>query len=274
MNNAGERIALVDAAAAPILDFEYDGSWYSNAQNEGFSLVIRDPLADAATWGQKSSWRPSQFTNGNPGAADNGLDLNSIVVNEILIHTDQAAGDWIELKNLTNNPINIGGWYLSDRPEELKRYRIAPGTTIPNGGLLTLTQTANFGNGGDPGTIVPFQFSELGDETAILSQADANGDLMGFRESQSHGASDREVTFGRYVKSTGSVDFVTLATPTFGQENSLPKVGPIVINELMYQPAAGGDEFIELHNITAQSVPLYLIDFEPRPPSRRHLEVH
>ena len=36
-----------------------------------------------------------------------------------------------------------------------------------------------------------------------------------------------------------------------------PRVGPVVINEIHYHPAAGGDEFIELRNISGAEVPLF-----------------
>src|SRR5690606_20898143 len=49
-----------------------------------------------------------------------------------------------------------------------------------------------------------------------------------------------------------------------GQANTGPRVGPIVVNEIMYNPPpviAGvdniQDEYIELLNITGQTVPLY-----------------
>ena len=48
-----------------------------------------------------------------------------------------------------------------------------------------------------------------------------------------------------------------------GLPNSLPKVGPVVISEIMYHPASVDtndnvlDEFIELHNITGVSTLLY-----------------
>jgi hypothetical protein len=51
-----------------------------------------------------------------------------------------------------------------------------------------------------------------------------------------------------------------------GLPNSYPKVGPVIINEIMYQPVTGSgsnaveisnDEFIELHNPTGAPVPLY-----------------
>jgi hypothetical protein len=44
--------------------------------------------------------------------------------------------------------------------------------------------------------------------------------------------------------------------------NAYPKVGPIVINEIMYNPKSGNqnEEYIELYNITEASVILYRTD--------------
>ena len=44
------------------------------------------------------------------------------------------------------------------------------------------------------------------------------------------------MTLGRYVTSTGEVDFVPLSAQTPGAANAYPLVGPVVINELMYNP--------------------------------------
>src|SRR5207248_189291 len=99
-------------------------------------------------------------------------------------------------------------------------------------------------------------FSEDG-EDAYLSASSSAGTLSGFREGVSFAASESDVPFGRYTTSTGRVDFVAMSAPTFGAANAYPKVGPIVINELMYHPASGGDEFVELRNITGHDVPLF-----------------
>jgi hypothetical protein len=49
---------------------------------------------------------------------------------------------------------------------------------------------------------------------------------------------------------------------TPGFENDDPKVGPVVINEIMYNPPSGNqkEEYIELYNITATPVTLYRVD--------------
>jgi hypothetical protein len=64
------------------------------------------------------------------------------------------------------------------------------------------------------------------------------------------------VTLGRYVTSTGEEDFAAQRGRSLSQPNLGPMVGPVVINEIHYHPEAGGDEFIELRNITGQPVPL------------------
>ena len=83
------------------------------------------------------------------------------------------------------------------------------------------------------------------------------------------GASANGVSFGRYYKnSTDNYNFVAMSIPTPGAANSNPKVGPIVISEIMYNPdwpvgsAYTNDqyEYIELHNITDQ--PVTLFDYE------------
>jgi hypothetical protein len=112
--------------------------------------------------------------------------------------------------------------------------------------------------GGDTG----FAFRSDSDEAGLFS-VDAGGNLTGYAHGFSFGAAEAGVSFGRYVTSTGEEHFVPQAAQTFGAANAGPKVGPVVINEIMYRPPDAGtnensaDEFIELLNISGASVPLY-----------------
>ncbi|MDA7889858.1 lamin tail domain-containing protein [Akkermansiaceae bacterium] len=45
----------------------------------------------------------------------------TVVVNEVLANSG-ADPDWIELHNRTSEPINIGGWFLSDSSTDLAKY--------------------------------------------------------------------------------------------------------------------------------------------------------
>ena len=257
LENAGERILLEGKFGEPILDFTYSPKWHPASDGAGYAMTIVDPMADRATWGAKASWTLSNLFGGSPGGDNMGRTPGAIAINELLAHTDaDARMDWVELKNTTDEPIDIGGWYLSDSMNDLKKYQIAPGTTLWPGQLLLLTQRDHFGNPADSGCLTPFAFSEYGEMVWLVS-ADADGNLMGYREAQEFGASDREVAFTRHVTSTGAVEFAAESRNTPLEENASPKIGPVVINEVMYHPAGDTDEFFELHNITDAAVPLY-----------------
>ena len=104
---------------------------------------------------------------------------------------------------ITANPINIGGWYISDSPGDSTKYRIAAGTILPANGYLVFTELDQFGNAAAPGALVPFAFNDTGDD-AILSSANAFGVLSGYDHEIHFDASDPQVTLGRYTNSGGS----------------------------------------------------------------------
>jgi hypothetical protein len=267
LDNAGERITLEDAIGRTILDFSYKDGWRSITDGEGFSLTIIDPTNnDLSSWGEKDSWRPSAYAGGSPGYDDGGIVPNpgAVVINEILAHSHADASDWIELYNTIATAIDIGGWFISDSNENLFKYKIANGTTIGPNGYLVLYEDLNFGNTDDPGCHEPFALSENG-ESLYLSSAQ-NDVLTGYRNVEDFGASETDVSFGRYYKlSTGNYNFVAMEENTPGSANSYPKVGPIVISEIMYNPdwPNGGSytndqyEYIKLDNISAEPVTLY-----------------
>jgi len=265
IDNGGERIELVDALGWTILNFKYGDDWRTIADGDGFSLTIIDPTnTDAESWGEKDAWRASVYLGGSPGWDDGGIlpDPGGIVVNEVLAHSRGTAADWIELYNTSGNEIDIGGWYLSDSALDLKKYRIAEGTRIKSGHYAVFSEGANFGVfSTDPGRITGFALSENGDEVYLTSaEADV---LTGYREFEDFGASPTGVSFGRYFKtSTDNYNFVMMDHNTHGSANTYPKVGPIVISEIMYNPVGGDQnkEYIELYNIGPTAVTFYDAD--------------
>jgi len=262
LDNAGEEIDLEDALGAKIHDFDYDDDWRPHTDGDGFSLTIINPLnPDPNSWDEKDSWRASVYVGGSPGSDDSGILPNpgAIAINEIMAHSHAAASDWIELYNTTDEEIDIAGWYLSDSSADLKKYRIADGQKIGAHSYKLFYESTHFGQfSSDPGRITPFAFSENGDAVYLSSAED--GVLLGYREYEDFDASPTGVSFGRYYKeTTGNYNFVLLDSNTPGWANSYPKVGPIVINEIMYNPASGDqdEEYIELYNISAGPVTLY-----------------
>ncbi len=267
LDNAGERITLQDAAGKTILDFTYKNGWRSLCDGAGFSLTIVDAAnPDPDSWNEKESWRSSAYSGGSPGSDDSAIIPNpgDIVINEVLTNPAAGASDWVELHNTTGKAIDLGGWFLSDDKDLLAKYEIPFGTVIEPYDYLVLYQDLNFGNTNDPGTHVPFGLSRNGEEICLSSAH--NGVWTGYRSSEDFGASAAGVSFGRYDKSgTDNYDFAAMSIPTPGAVNSEPKVGPVVISEIMYNPdwPAGSAytndqyEYVEIHNITDQPVTLY-----------------
>ena len=265
LDNAGERIELRDAAGQSILNFKYADGWYDVTDGMGFSLTIREPAgADPGQWDSKSGWRPSAAVGGSPGFND-ASDIpmpGAIVINELLAHSHADAADWIELHNRTDVSIDIGGWFLSDSNSDFAKYEIAVGETIEPQGYAVFYEDLQFANPLDPGCHVPFALSENGETLYLHSGAD--GMLTGYNEQEEFGASETAVAFGRHRKIMGTYNFVPMSRNTPGADNAYPKVGPIVINEIMYNPASGNqdEEYIELLNIGDFGVTLAEFDNE------------
>jgi hypothetical protein len=248
-----------DYASAAYFSGVIDDVRIYNRALSDYEFGISGSAADR--WSQKDSWRASAYVGGSPGWDDSGIIPNpgAIVINEVLSHSHGVAADWIELYNTTDSQIDIGGWYISDSASEPEKYRIANGTKINGYSYRLFYEDTHFGEQStDPGKISAFALSEDGDEVYLRS---SDGDeLTGYRAAEDFGASLTGVSFGRYFKkSTGNTNFVAMQDITPGDKNAYPKVGPIVISEIMYNPQSGDQkqEFIELHNISTANVTLY-----------------
>ncbi|MBN1672635.1 MAG: lamin tail domain-containing protein [Kiritimatiellae bacterium] len=266
LDNGGERLELRDAYNEKILSFQYGDGWYAPTDGGGYSLVMTalSPYANEH-WEDPANWRASYYYGGSPGGDDADL---GVVISEVLTHTDPPLEDAVELCNRSASAVDIGGWYLSDSVESLKKYRIPNGTVLPAGGYKVFYEYQFNADTNNPAC---FAFSSHGDDVWLCA-ADAGGNLTGYRVIADFGAAENGVSFGRYARSDGQVDFTAMASRTFGADNpaslaefrsgtglanSAPRIGPVVINELMYNPAAGGAEFIELYNMSGAPVALY-----------------
>jgi len=107
-----------------------------------------------------------------------------------------------------------------------------------------------------PGIAPSFALNSHG-ESLFLFSGDTNTNLTGYSHSFDYGAAANGVSFGRYVNSVGDEDWPAMTALMLGASNSTPRIGPIVINEIMYHPASGYDEFVELVNISSNNVALY-----------------
>lgn len=273
LNKDGEKLRLKNSDGNNIISVEYNDGipWPLAADGFGWSLVNANPAGNPD---DPRNWRASAVVDGSPGVDDPAPPYTpGVVINEVLGHSDSPVEDAIELLNPTTNTINIGGWFLSDDISDtngqnatlLKKFQIPSGTTI-GPGQFKVYYEADFNAAG---SATRFALSKTGEEV-FLASADANGNLTGYIVGADFDAEDTAVSFGRVSTSTGA-EFVALAQHSFGVSNpanktefrtgtgaanGAPAVGPIVINEIMYNPASNGTEFVELHNITTSNVDL------------------
>jgi len=296
-NSRIPRLSFIAAGLQGFQRFEADNNQAAGADHVNFRLAAGGEFLGIATAsgtfidgtnfgsqavGVSQGRLPDGSTNivsfpSTPSPAEsNFLPIQNVLINEVLTHSDPPFEDAIELRNTSALAVNIGGWFLSDAKNALKKYRIptnAATAVIPARGFKVFYEY-QFNAPGDP-----FRFalsSAKGDEVH-LSVADAAGNLTGFRAVVRFGAAEGGVSFGRFDTSVGS-DFVAMSARSFGRDNPdtvedfrmgsgltnpYPKIGPVVISEIMYHPPdVGGldnaaDEYIQLRNITASPVNLF-----------------
>ena len=200
---------------------------------------------------------------------------NSIVINEVLANAAPPLEDAIELSNIGTTPVNVGGWWLSDDLYVRKKYQIPANTIIPPGGFLVIYEHQM------QSALIPFSLLGRGDEV-FLSAVNSTGNITGFGALVRFGPATANTSIGRVTASglstsSGGAEFWRLTIPSFGQDNApstaafrsglglpnnSPRLGPVIINEVMYRPPARNalddavSEFVELYNITNTSIDL------------------
>jgi hypothetical protein len=252
LSNAGEQLKLSHSTGGTVFSVTYDDTapWPVAADGYGFSAV---PSGSVYNSDDGHHWRASAAVNGSPGADDPAVNFPPIVVNEVLTNSTLPLRDTIELHNPTASAANIGNWWLTDDPGTPKKYRIPAGTTIPAGGFFVVDET-QFNP--TPGVAPSFALSSSGEDVYVFS-GDASGNLTGYSHGFDFAGAEDGVSFGRYINSVGEEQFPRQISRTFGSANSGPRVGPLVISEIMYNPYPGYDEFVEIRNISGTTVPLY-----------------
>jgi Big-like domain-containing protein/lamin tail-like protein/Ig-like domain-containing protein len=247
LDGDGEALGLYTATGGRIDDFTFGPQ--ANGVSEGRfpdGAESKDRFPDTAT----------------PGAS-NMRRLASVVINEALSHTDPPLVDAIELFNPTAASVDLSGWFISDRRNDPRKFRIPEGTVLQAGGFIVFTE-ADFNP--QPGIYPSFALSSSEGEDLFLFAANEAGVLLGYRTDVEFGAAENAVSFGQHETSIG-FDFTAQSQRTLGASNAYPKIGPAVINEIMYHPPDIGtqdnerDEFIELLNVSGATLFLYDIDF-------------
>jgi hypothetical protein len=267
LSNSGETLQLKTAVdGINICTFEYKttGEWPQRADGKGSSLEIRpgENLTDSAVYASPGVWRSSVDFEGSPGRAGRPVQYSAIV-NEVFAASEPpATGNYIELYNVTTGTLDLAGWWISDSNDDYFKYPLTTGTQALSRDYLVLPETLFNPTPATPG---PKDFHlnvAHGGEIYLLGR-DAHNRYW-FADRVEFGASAPGEPFGRCpdgsVPDNGENELYPLTTATLDSKNALPRVGPIILSEVHYNPgsdpAVALQEFVEIYNPTDTDIDL------------------
>ncbi len=144
----------------------------------------------------------------------------AVVINELMAaNTDSIADpqgqyeDWLELHNITDKPVLLTGMYLTDKVDNLKKWKFPKNTTIPPRGYLIVWLDED-GKAAE-GLHANFKLSQNG-ETVMLVDTDARGnqviDEITFEQQK------KDTAIGRLPNATGSFQVIQMTPGTQNQK--------------------------------------------------------
>ena len=190
------------------VNFSSKFPWPVAAAGTGHSLILARPSYGE---GNREAWAASDLKGGSPGAAETlGAEpARSVMMNEILAHTDPPLFDFIELYNQSPQAVDLSGCYLSDR-SDTNKFRVPNGTVIAANGFVSFDETQ-----------LGFALSATGESVFLVNSNQTRVlDAVSF-EGQANGVSS-----GRFPN--GSPGFHELASRTPGAGmNTHDAVAPV-----------------------------------------------
>ena len=171
--------------------------------------IAANPAQTAAYLPQGAEHNVFIYTVKTASAANSGVKINELMASNTSTVKDEAGQyeDWLELYNLSDREMDIGGYYLSDNPANLPKWKVPDGTKIPAKGFLTFWADED----GNQGPLhCNFKLSASG-EVAILLDRDRN-----IVDSVAFGAQQADKGYARVPDGTGSF---RIQAPTFNASN-------------------------------------------------------
>ncbi len=152
----------------------------------------------------------------SPAWAGNG----TVVINEILAsnqnaETDEAGEheDWIELYNLSNQAVDISGYYITDNPSNFDKWDFPAGTVVPPHGYLVLWADEDSSQGP---LHCNFKLSASGEFLALLDTALNFVDTLNFPQ---------QITDMGYARIPNGTGPFVIQNRTFGANNDATSTG-------------------------------------------------
>ena len=146
-------------------------------------------------------------------ASNSPVVLNEVMAsnNSTLADPQGEFDDWIELRNITDQEVDLTGRYLSDEPNNPRKWAFPVGTTIPADGYLIVWCDED--GLATTGLHASFKLSASG-ETLFLTDTDAN--LNAILDAVTFGALDTDQS---YARAAADADVWSILDPSPGSAN-------------------------------------------------------
>jgi len=128
-----------------------------------------------------------------------------VVINEIMASNDNTIADpqgeyddWIELYNLSENPVKLDSMYLSDKPTDITKWQFPENTTIEPYGYLIVW--ADEDGKAEEGLHANFKLSASGEQVYLYDTDENNNELWDMVDFQEQ---ETDISFGRVPNGIG-----------------------------------------------------------------------
>lgn len=197
---------------------------------------------------------------------NSGYKRNSLLVSEIMYNPLDGEPEWIEIVNNSNSQINLKDWKVADLVPSVAKVTISNVNRILQPGeFAVLTPDTNKFMFIPPKNFLQVKFGSLGNTNDGVALFDFRGAVIDSFMYNSKWGGAKGFSLERISLNAATTDSANWSTSlnrygaTPGFQNSISTVpkykkGDLVINEIMYEPATGNSEFIELYNASNDSL--------------------
>ncbi|MCF7730781.1 MAG: lamin tail domain-containing protein [Akkermansiaceae bacterium] len=207
------------------------------------SGLVLDPLTGIITGTPSSATAATDHTvtatfSGEP---DSAFDLNievvefstTVVISELMASNnttlndgDGNSSDWIEIHNFGPVPVNLGGWHLTDRADNLNKWQF-PAVVVPAGGyLVVFASNQEVGDYIDAGGFIHTNFS-LSAGGEFLGLVEPDGMTVAHSFAPYFPPQTTDISYGLASDLT-MIGFFTAPTPGSPNPASPSTLGPFI----------------------------------------------
>ncbi|MBR5380028.1 MAG: lamin tail domain-containing protein [Clostridia bacterium] len=207
-----EGVYLTDSSGYIIDKVEYDllkADQSLSRQSDEVWVTTKAPTPGMANTFASAALISGQFAAQNTS----GIFINEIMASTSKTNVNNSSYDWVELRNATNQNVDISGYGLSDDPGKPRKWQFPEGTVVPAGSLIGVYLS---GLDDKVGAYLHTSFSLSATEGETLVLSDPTGKIL---DRCPMGQQYTDMSYGRMGTSLDS-GFYYLASATPGSANA------------------------------------------------------